>query len=156
MSLNLAAGHTYRVAVQAHADQDTQSAVKYSESFKPTLAQETDARVVYAGKWSASTASAASGSKIKISNTGNAKATLTATGKRFSWIASRGPDRGSARVYVDGAQKATMNTYLASASAQRIEYSINFTKSGTHTIAIVNLGSAGHPRVDVDAFLISS
>ena len=142
--------------MHAYAVLDTQSAVRYSESFKPTLAQETDARVVYAGKWSAATATNASGSKIKISNAGNAKATLTATGKRFSWIASRGPDRGSARVYVDGAQKATMNTYFASPSAQRIEYSINFTTSGSHTIAIVNLGSAGHPRVDIDAFLISS
>jgi hypothetical protein len=30
----------------------------------------------------------------------------------------------------------------------------SWLRSGTHTIKLVALGTAGHPRIDIDAFLV--
>jgi len=56
-------------------------------------------------------------------------------------------------VYVDGVLKATVNLYASTYQAQRIVFAANWTSNGTHTIRIVNKATAGHARIDVDAFI---
>jgi hypothetical protein len=68
-------------------------------------------------------------------------------------VAAVGPTRGSAKVYLDGTYAATVSLYSATAALRRIAYAHNWASQGTHTIRIVAVGTSGHPRVDVDAFV---
>ena len=68
-------------------------------------------------------------------------------------MSSRSTNRGKADVYVDGAFVQTVDLYSATTTAQAIVFRRNWTTSGAHTIEIRVQGTAGRPKVDVDAFI---
>ena len=85
-----------------------------------------------------------------------ARATFTFNGTGVSWIGYRDEWSGIAKVYIDGVQKATVDTYATPSRAQVINYSISGLSSGSHTMTIEvtgtrNASSAGL-WVWVDAF----
>jgi hypothetical protein len=47
----------------------------------------------------------------------------------------------------------TVSLYSASFSPRQVVYSVAWGSNGTHRIGILVLGTAGHPRIDVDAFI---
>jgi hypothetical protein len=65
----------------------------------------------------------------------------------------RSPARGFAKVYVDETYKATINLYASAFSPLQVVYAYTWSSEGQHTLRIVNAGTAGHSRVDVDAFV---
>jgi hypothetical protein len=153
-TLDAQIGHPYRVRVRANAD-DLVGAWKYSATFTPTLIEESNGKVSYSGSWSGHGAANASSARVKLSSAKGNTATLTATGRNFAWVATKATSRGSAQVYVDGKLKTTINTHANSVSSQQVVYVINFGSSASHNIKIVNVATAGHPAVDVDAFVVS-
>ena len=70
----------------------------------------------------------------------------------FAWVGELGPTRGAAKIYQDGILKATVNEYAAINTGPVIIWSNWFPVGGIHTIKVVVVGTAGHPRVDVDGF----
>ena len=48
---------------------------------------------------------------------------------------------------------ATINLYSSTYLARPIVYATTVSTGVGHTLRIVNLGTAGHSRVDVDAFV---
>jgi hypothetical protein len=64
-------------------------------------------------------------------------------------IMERAPDRGRARILVDGLRVATIDT----GAAMKMHRSIVWvgSMSGTQTLSVVNLATPGRPRIDVDA-----
>ncbi|MEO7059425.1 MAG: hypothetical protein ABI083_06890 [Lapillicoccus sp.] len=104
------------------------------------------------GAWTHSTgASFMFGSDIHAVTAG-ASATVTYTGKTFGWVSELGPQRGSAEVYQDGVLKATVSLHAEANTGPQVVWSNWFAHATTHTITIVVVGTAGHPRVDVDGF----
>ena len=75
------------------------------------------------------------------------------TGSSVAWVTTRGTTRGKAKVYVDGVYAATVNLWASSGHSRSIVFARNWSTSGAHTIRIVVVGTAGHPRVDIDAFV---
>jgi hypothetical protein len=67
-------------------------------------------------------------------------------------VMAKGPDRGSARIYVDGVLNAVVNTYSATRQSRIIVWQRALGK-GTHIVKVVNLATAGHPRIDLDGVL---
>ena len=67
-------------------------------------------------------------------------------------VMAKGPTRGSAKVYVDGILKATVNTYATSAQSRVIVFERSIP-AGTHRVKVVNVATPGHPRIDLDAVL---
>ena len=67
----------------------------------------------------------------------------------------RGPGRGYAWIYLDGGATpvAKINLYKATAQPMVIAWSKTWATSGKHTVKVWVAGTAGKPRVDVDAFL---
>jgi hypothetical protein len=65
----------------------------------------------------------------------------------------RGPGSGSAKIYIDGVYTATISLYRSSSVSRSLVFAKSWDGNGTHTIKIVVLGTAGHPRVDIDAFV---
>lgn len=88
-----------------------------------------------------------------------ARATFTFVGTRVSWVGLRGPQTGIARIYLDGAFQATVDTY-SPAEIHSFVYSVASLAAGTHTFAVEVTGQRNPAAVDsliyLDAFDIRS
>jgi hypothetical protein len=85
-----------------------------------------------------------------------ASASHTFTGRQVAWLASRGPNRGRAKVFIDGVLAATVNLHAGASRHRQIAYSTSWDVVGTHTIMVkvITKGSlSSGSRVDVDAFI---
>jgi hypothetical protein len=153
ISQSLTFGSTARYEVRATDTVGNTSSWVSGSSFEPLLTQESSSAVAYSGTWTTVSSSYASGGHLRYTTVRGASATYAFTGASVGWVAYHGPNRGSAAVYVDGVYRATINLYSASYYSKQIVYAINWGANGTHTIKIVDLGTAGHPRVDIDAFV---
>ncbi|HEX2627118.1 MAG TPA: hypothetical protein VHL56_09480, partial [Candidatus Limnocylindrales bacterium] len=125
----------------------------YGSTFALRLTQQSSSTVRYAGSWVAIGNAYASGGSLRYSTAAGASATFTFTGRSVAWVSFRSPVRGSAKVYIDGVYKATVNLYASTFSARDVVYAASWSVDGPHTLRIVNAGTAGHSRVDIDAFL---
>jgi len=152
LTQSLSFGTAYRYVVKATDGAGNTGGWHYGPTFTPYLTQQSSG-ISYAGTWHTASNSYASGGSLAYSTASGAKASFRFTGSAVSWVAYRGPNRGSAAVYVDGVRKLTVNLYSSVYYAKQIVFATNWTTNGTHTITIVNLGTAGHSRVDVDAFV---
>ena len=99
------------------------------------------------------TSSSYSGGSLRYATAAGASANYTFVGSSVAWVSALGPGRGSAAVYLDGVYRATVSLYAATAASRRIVYAASWASQGTHAIRVVVVGTAGHPRVDVDAFV---
>jgi GH25 family lysozyme M1 (1,4-beta-N-acetylmuramidase) len=148
---SLTFGATYRYVVKATDGAGNTSAWAYGPSFKPLLAQQ--AAATYGGTWATGIFGSASGGTLAATSNKGAWAQYTFSGRSISWVSYRGPTRGSAAVYVVGKWRATINLNAAPYAAKQVVYATSWAANGKHTIRIVCLGTAGHPRIDVDAFV---
>jgi hypothetical protein len=111
--------------------------------------------VTTSGRWAVSTCACwSAGTALKTSSKG-ARITfaMPADTTRYpvALVMERAPDRGRARVLVDGVRVATIDTHART----RIHRSVVWTGTlqGSHTLSVVNVATAARPRIDVDAVL---
>jgi hypothetical protein len=149
---SLAFGDSYRYRVRATDGDGLTSAYARGPTFVPRLKQESGSGVTYAGAWSTATGSSFSGGSARYSTAAGARARYTFTGASVSWVAARGPSRGSADVFLDGTYVTTVNLHASNFQARRVVYVHSWGANGSHTLKIVVSGTKGHARVDVDAF----
>lgn len=116
-----------------------------------------DATITYSAGWSLSHCTCWSGGTTHKTSTAGASATITkdfpTAGMRVGLVMERGPGRGRFKVLVDGVLRATVDTFRASARHRVVVWSSSIATTGTHTVKIVNLGTGGRPRIDLDVFL---
>lgn len=115
--------------------------------------QQWSSLVTYGGTWHTTSIASALGGSEKYAYGNGAWVQLKFTGSSIAWVAPTGLGRGSAAIYVDGVYKGTISMYASSYHARQIVFAYNWATNGTHTIKIVNRATAGHPRIDIDAFL---
>jgi len=123
----------------------------YAYTATPEMGNDTHA--VLTGAWQFETISNAYSEKTSFSTQPGASARLDFHGRSVSWIASRGPTRGQARVYIDGRLVATIDLHASSLQHRRTVYRKSWANPGNHRIEIVVVGTPGRPRVDVDALV---
>ncbi len=120
----------------------------------PTLYQETTSLATYGGTWSTSTSSSYSGGRSRYATKAGAWASLRFTGRAVALVAPKGVTRGSAKVYVDGTYVGTVSLYRSTTASRNIVFARSWTSSGSHTLKVVLSGTSGHPRFDVDGFVV--
>jgi hypothetical protein len=153
-STTLAAGITsHRFRVKAMDAAGNASAPKAGPAMTVSLVDDASAKVVYRGAWTRSTPASASGATLHSTTSAGASAKISFTGRAIAWVAPEGSSRGKAAVYLDGRRVATVDLRDAAAS-KVVVFAKTFASSGQHTLRIVASGTAGRPRVDVDAFVI--
>ncbi len=96
-------------------------------------------------------------STAALSSTEGADTTFSCWCTNLEWIASTGPDRGRADVYVDGNLRSTVDQYSAAPTRQVSVFEAqNLAPNQRHTIRIVVAGtknaSSTGTTVEVDAF----
>jgi hypothetical protein len=120
---------------------------------KASVVQQTSSAITWSGTWHGAASTAASGGSVRYATTAGAWAKYTFTGSSVAWVTSRGTTRGKAKVYIDGVYAATVNLWSSSGRSRSIVFARSWSTSGAHSIRIVVVGTAGHPRVDIDAFV---
>ncbi len=116
--------------------------------------QDTSSKVTFSASWRRYTTSSASGGHTRYATRRGAAATFRFTGRAFALIAPKGPTRGSAKLYVDGVYVSTISLYRSHFAPRIVVAARSWSSSGAHTVKLVLVGTARHPRFDVDAFAI--
>jgi hypothetical protein len=98
--------------------------------------EENDLSVVYTGVWLPQRRSDLSGGSIVESAYPMSTASLTFNGTGIRWIGYTAVWGGIAEVYMDGALRATVDTYAPSEQAQAVIYTATGLAAGAHTITI--------------------
>jgi hypothetical protein len=150
-------GKAYQYQVRAQDQAGNWSLRKPGQSFAIDQRQEDYQAVTYTGKWTLQALSAASGGYAKYATASGAKAKFSFAGRNVAWVASKGPDRGKAEVWIDNVKAATVDLYSSSAQPRKLVFTKSWGSSGTHTLEIrvtgtKNTASSGK-RIDVDAFV---
>jgi hypothetical protein len=149
----VAAGHAYRFRIRAYdkAGNSRLSAVSATQHLR--VVQDGSAAVHYAKTWTRVVTTTASGGVLHQSTVKGATATYKFSGRSVAWVAPVGMNRGSAWVSIDGKFVTTISLQGPAANRQ-IAFATRFGSVGTHTITVRVVGTVGHPRVDIDAFVV--
>jgi hypothetical protein len=115
---------------------------------------ETSTAIAYTGTWATQSLSTYMGGAAKYSNNKSAAATFTFTGNQVAWLSRKSTAHGTANVYVDGTLVGSVNLYSATTQYKQVVFTRTFASVGTHTLKVVVVGTAGHPRVAVDQFFV--
>ncbi|MEI7743309.1 MAG: choice-of-anchor Q domain-containing protein [Chloroflexota bacterium] len=116
------------------------------------LTQQTSAAVKYGGTWTKQSSALYSGGSLKYAKTAGRSASYTFTGRAIAFVTTRAAGRGKVVIFIDGIKVKTLDT--TGATAYRwLAWSWGGTAK-SHTIKIVVSGTAGRPRVDLDAFVV--
>ena len=132
------------------------SAFTNAPTYVSLFGEADDAFGTYSGKWFTQTTTNALDGSLHYSTAKGASVTFAASVRTLGWITAVGPSHGSAQVYVDGHLAQTVSTHATRNGYRRIAFARAWfagPSDPTHTIMIVNAGTAGHSRVDVDGFI---
>ena len=152
VNLSLTKYTKYRFKVRAVDGTSTSSSYVYGGTFQPIITDSAASSIVYTGSWPTSSSTSYYFGSDRYATTAGNSASYSFTGSSVAWVAYKSTSRGSAQVWIDGVLKTTISLYSTTTTARAQVYAFNWTTSGAHTIKIVVVGTAGHPRVDVDAF----
>jgi subtilisin family serine protease len=150
----LSIGSFYTFRVRARDRAGNTGGYAYGPQVRPLVAQQTGSALLYTGAWTTSSSSSASGGSTRFATKAGASVSYTFTGRAIAVVAPKGPTRGSFRVYVDGAYAGVFSTYRSSGQSRMVVFAKHWTTSASHTVKVVVVGTAGHPRFDLDAFAV--
>lgn len=121
----------------------------------PTRYQQNNTNIAYSAGWTTFSTSGASGSSYARANAAGSNVTITFSGTRLEWIATKGTTTGWADVYVDDVLVTPSHIDLRAAGAtyQVTVWSSGTLTDGVHTVSIVrnDLSSAAGQYITLDA-----
>jgi hypothetical protein len=147
---------SYRFRVRAcdNAPVRNCSAYRTGPTFTTKSYSESNAATKYSGTWTLASSSVYAGGKARYTGTAGRAVSLTFVGNQVAWLSRSGPTFGSARVYIDGTLVKTVSLYSTTPVDRKLAYVKTWSTAGTHTIRVVVVGTAGHPRVTHDQFYV--
>jgi hypothetical protein len=121
--------------------------------FTPTLYQQTTG-TVYSTGWTTVSRAVYSGGSARAASVAGKSVTFSFAGRSVGFLSYKSSTRGSVRIYVDGVYRKTVSLYSATVRARQLVFSYSWPAYGSHKLKLVVVGTAGHPRVDVDGFVV--
>ncbi len=118
------------------------------------VVQDGSSTLARKGTWRRYASRLMSGGTTRFARSAGASTTMQFTGRGVAVVMPYGRGRGKARIYVDGVLASTVGTYRRTLAPRRIVFTRSWATSATHVIKVVVVGTSGHPRVDLDAFLV--
>lgn len=112
--------------------------------------------VRFTGTWKYANQASASGNSARYSKTVYSAVSMSFDGTGVAVVGQLGPNRGRARVYLDGVSTATVSFYAPVHQSQQAVFRASGLGAGRHTLKLVVLGSKETSSTDtyvhVDAF----
>jgi hypothetical protein len=153
LAVTAAPGRTYRYRVQARVRRVWGEWRTGPSTLVRAL--EPTAGVTLAGQWQAAPIKRAYSELPVFASANGATAALDFAGRGVAWLATTGPDRGQAQIYVDGAPVAVVDLYSSTKRNRVVVWSTAWAGPGTHRLDIVVLGQpADRTRIDIDALIV--
>jgi hypothetical protein len=149
-----ATGHDYRFRVRGRDRAGNLSAWAYGSSFRLVGYHETSSKLSYRGTWLVGRSSSYAGGTTRYARAAGKRASLTFTGREVAFAAPVGPSRGRADIYINGSRVGSVNLYSSTSKSSRVLGSWSWSTSATRTISVRVVGTKGHPRVDIDRFVV--
>lgn len=144
-----------RYQVQATGCDGVVSSWTQSPEFVYRFDAENDSKFTYSAGWVRTSCASCAGGFDEVTATANATATLTLTSAyNIGLVFAVGPTLGSCNVYRDGMLRAVVDTYSPTAGYRRLLFKTGWGVFGHHVIQVVNLGTAGHPGIDLDGAVV--
>ena len=147
-------GHTHRFRVRARDAVGNWSPWVAGATLRLGIVQDTSTGMRYSSGWLPWASKWASAGTMRYTTRAGASVKFTTTARTLAFVAPVDKNRGSARIYVDGVLQATVSLYSPVGVSRRIVWTKTFPAVGSKTIEIVAVGTAGRPRIDVDAILV--
>ena len=154
LPVGLAPGHSDRFEVRARDRAGNVGGWVAGPTLWPSRLQQGAPSIGYRGTWRIGASHHYSMGFDRFATDAGASARLTFTGRGIAFVTTRGPDRGAVKVYLDGVLVATIDTGASSLGFRYVAWSRTWARTGTHALKLVVVGTAGRPRVDLDAFEI--
>jgi Subtilase family len=158
LSVGTSSTTTRRYRARATDSVGNTSAYATAPALKVRAYQNGSSAIVQAGSWTNHSLSKYYGGSVRHASGTGRRQSLTTSMHDVALVATRGPNRGKARVYVDGVSVATVDLYNSTTQYRRVVWARDFGSSGTHTVELRVLGtknaSSSDKRVDFDAFLV--
>ncbi len=151
-SIPLATSRTY--AVRALDAPGNLGAWAAAAPVRVTAVQEWSRLVRRSSGWSLYASRSALGGYAAMTSRAGATLRTTFTGRGIAIVGAKGPTRGRFEVRLDGVRLAVVDTYAATAGGRWVLHAMAVNPSRSHTLEVRALGTAGRPRVDIDAFLV--
>ena len=170
----LAAGtHTVKIVVTGTKNSAAKAAqidfdkiVINNEATAPTATleagtyQEDNSAFVYGGTWKEVSSNNYDDGALMQSETANSYVEFKFNGTSFEWYGTKAAYRGIAKVYIDGNEVKTIDTYDATTAFKTLIYKSDKLAAGTHTVKIVVTGTknsaAKAAQVDFDKIVIKN
>jgi hypothetical protein len=121
----------------------------------PTWVQDTSSNLSWSAGWSLNPMGSASGGTVHTSGTAGATVSYTYTGSYLRVLSPIGPGSGSMTVKLDG-KSTSVTTHANRFHADQVVFQGAGKSGSSHSLSITVAGTAGHPYVSLDAFLVSA
>lgn len=132
----------------------TATTTSTSTSTSSSRYQESYRYIGWSGSWSTASHTAYAGDAVRWSKTAGSTATFRFRGYSVAWIGPKGPTRGQAKIYIDGAYVRTVDLYSSGFRAVNTLFSKSWSEYGYRTLVIEVVGTAGRPIVAIDEFRV--
>jgi hypothetical protein len=150
----LSPDRSYRFRVRATDRVGNVSGWATAPAFRLHAPEETNRSIAYGGTWRREALADARGRSVSYATAAGAWARFTFTGRQVAWASYRAPTRGSAYVYVDGRYLTTVGLWATTNRPRTVVFRWTWPDSAQRTVEVRVVGTAGRPRVDIDAFVI--
>ncbi len=147
--------HSYTLRLRARDAAGNWSSWVTADPFRVNVSQDTSKTWHTSGTWHRSYYTRWSKHTARYSKQAGAAVWRSFTGRGISVVAAEGRSRGKAQVWIDGVLVKTVGLHSSKLRPRRVVFARSWATSGSHTIKIVVVGTANHPRVDVDALVIT-
>jgi spore germination protein YaaH len=152
LPLKTGVGYAFRVGATDAAGNAALPVDSAATTFSKT--ENSASAIRYSAGWRRVASTSASGGSLTSATAKGATTTYRFTGSGIAILGPVGPTRGVARVYIDDVLGGSLNAYSSVSGSRRILYSM-LLESGAHTVRIVLAGPTTHPRVDLDAVVVT-
>jgi len=153
--------HTLRVQNNSNNYIDLDRLIVDTSSATNGTYDNTVSQFNYFGTWSSGNFPDAYGGTDKWTNTAESGVTFTFEGDTVTYVYTKHPNRGKAKIYIDGINYADVDLSLPTGSATQWKQSTTYANlpnpfGNTHTIhiSVGGAGQAGGTFIDVDAIIV--
>lgn len=156
LATTVASTGTTEFRVVAVDKADNRSTPSAWSILRPALVQQRSSAITYRGTWRSASSSRYSGGSVRYATRSGASAKYTFTGRGIALVTTRALARGKVKIYIDGAATpaATIDLRASRTTYRALAWVKSWSVNGRHTIRIVCAGTAGRPRIDLDAFAV--
>jgi len=119
-----------------------------------SVVQESASTVRRSTGWTSYTSTYALGGRSVYATRAGSTVRYTFTGRGVALVGAKGPTRGTAEIRLDGVLVGRVSAYSRSSGSRWLLQALAINPARSHTLEVRVLGTAGHPRFDVDGFLV--